>query len=74
MEIERPWVRDIAGHELALPSWQHATGEDWLGKWAMNFMLLNVSTQKFRRAVRLPEGDVPAPRGLACPGSKGNRH
>jgi hypothetical protein len=23
MEIERPRVRDIAGHELALPSWQH---------------------------------------------------
>src|SRR6516162_4957143 len=43
MEIERPRVRDIAGHELALPSWQHATGEDWLGKWAMNLMLLNVS-------------------------------
>jgi hypothetical protein len=61
MEIERPRVRDIAGHELALPSWQHATGEDWLGKWAMNLMLLNVSTRKFRRAVRLPEGDVPAP-------------
>jgi putative transposase len=35
--------------------------EDWLGKWAMNLMLINVSTRKFRRAVRLPEGDVPAP-------------
>jgi hypothetical protein len=30
---------------------------------AMNLMLINVSTRKFRRAVRLPEGDVPAPTG-----------
>jgi hypothetical protein len=29
----------------------------------MNLMLINVSTRKFRRAVRLPEGDVPAPTG-----------
>jgi hypothetical protein len=33
-----------------------AVAEDWLGKWAMNLMLINVSTRKFRRAVRLPEG------------------
>jgi len=39
--------------ELALPSWEHAVAEDWLGKWAMNLMLINVSTRKFRRAVRL---------------------
>jgi len=25
----------------------------------MNLMLINVSTRKFRRAVRLPEGDLP---------------
>jgi hypothetical protein len=59
-------VRGLAGQELALPSWEHAVAEDWLGKWAMNLMLINVSTRKFRRAVRLPEGDVPAPAGLAC--------
>jgi putative transposase len=29
----------------------------------MKLMLINVSTRKFRRAVRLPEGDVPAPAG-----------
>ena len=29
----------------------------------MNLMLINVSTRKFGRAVRLPEGDVPAPKG-----------
>jgi hypothetical protein len=36
-------VRDLAGQELALPSWDRA----------MNLMLINVSTRKFRRAVRL---------------------
>ncbi len=61
--IERPRVRDLAGQELALPSWDRAVAEDWLGKWAMNLMLINVSTRKFRRAVRLPEGDVPAQAG-----------
>src|SRR5437016_12591920 len=30
-----------------------------LGKWAMDLMLLNVSTRGFGRAVRLLEGDVP---------------
>jgi hypothetical protein len=37
--------------------------EDWLGKWALNLMLINVSTCKFGRALRLPEGDVPAENG-----------
>ena len=37
--------------------------EDWLGRWAMNLMLINVSTRKFGRAVRLPGGDVPAAKG-----------
>jgi len=40
--------------------------EDWLGKWAVNQMLINVSTRKFQRSMRLPEGDVPAPKALAC--------
>ena len=67
-QVNKAWppVRDLEGKELVLPSWQHATEEDWLGKWAMNLMLINVSTRKFRRAVRLPEGDVPAQRGRAC--------
>jgi len=33
--------------------------EDWIGRWAMNLMLVNVSTRRFGRAVRLREGDVP---------------
>jgi len=63
VEIERPRVRARAGGEIALPSWETAQSEDLLGKWAMNLMLINVSTRKFGRAVRLPEGDVPAPKG-----------
>ena len=29
----------------------------------MNLMLINVSTRRFGRAVRLPEGDITAPPG-----------
>jgi putative transposase len=55
--IERSRLRGFDGKEQALPSWEGALTEDWLGKWAMNQMLINVSS------VRLPEGDVPAPKG-----------
>jgi hypothetical protein len=58
--VRRPRVRSYEGHELALPTWTAAQAEDWLGRWAMNLMLINVSTRKLRRAVRLPEGDLPA--------------
>src|ERR1700745_4504985 len=61
--VERPRVRDLEGHELALPSWERAVAEDWLGKWAMNLMLINVSTRKFRRAVRLSVGGGPGAAG-----------
>lgn len=62
--IERPRVRArSAGAELSLPSWAAAQAEDWLGRWAMNLMLINVSTRRFGRAVRLPEGDITAPSG-----------
>src|SRR5438876_7406441 len=61
--VDRPRVRSFAGHEVPLPTWTAAQGEDWLGRWAMNLMLINVSTRKFRRAVRLPEGDLPVPFG-----------
>jgi putative transposase len=74
VDVERPRVRDLEGKELALPSWQQACQEDWLGKWAMNLMLINVSTRKFRRAVRLPEGDIPAPVGAGVSKSAASRH
>jgi len=74
VEVERPRVRDFTGREVTLPSWEHALAEDWLGKWAMNLMLLNVSTRKFRRAVRHPEGDVPAGAGAGISKSAASRH
>ncbi len=32
VSVERPRVGNLAGQELALPSWEHAVAEDWLGK------------------------------------------
>jgi transposase-like protein len=60
VDVRRPRVRSYAGQEVQLPSWQAAQSADWLGRWAMNLMLINVSTRKLKRAVRLPEGDLPA--------------
>src|ERR1700757_389455 len=57
--VHRPRVRSYDGHEVALPTWTAAQAEDWLGRWAMNLMLINVSTRKLRRAGGLPEGDLP---------------
>jgi putative transposase len=68
VEIERPRVRARNGGEIALPSWEAALSEDLLGKWALNLMLINVSTRRFGRAVRLPGGDIPAAKGAG--GSK----
>ena len=62
VEIDRPRVRGRAG-ERTLASWEAAMADDWLARWAMNLMLINVSTRKFGRAVRLPEADVPAANG-----------
>jgi len=47
--IERPRLRGFDGKEQAVPSWEAAVAEDWLGKWAMNQMLINVSTRKLAR-------------------------
>jgi putative transposase len=74
IDVERPRVRELGGQEMVLPSWEHAVAEDWLGRWAMNLMLINVSTRKFRRAVRLPEGDIPAPAGAGTSKSAASRH
>jgi putative transposase len=63
VDIERPRLRGFDGKENPVPSWEAAVAEDWLGKWAVNQMLMNVATRKFARSVRLPEGDVPAPSG-----------
>ena len=72
--IERPRVRACNnGAEMALPSWEAAQAEDWLGRWAMNLMLINISTRRFGRAVRLPEGDIPAPPGAGVSKSAASR-
>src|SRR5216684_4389943 len=63
VEFERPRVRARAGGEVPLLSWETAMSEDLLGKWALNLMLINVSTRRFGRAVRLPEGDISAAKG-----------
>ena len=74
MRRRRPFVpSQLEGKEQALPSWEAAVAEDWLGKWAMNQMLINVSTRKFARSVRLPEGDVPAPMGSGLSKSAASR-
>ena len=63
VSLDRPRVRARDGQEMALPSWEAARSEDLLSRWAMNLMLINVSTRRFGRAVRLPEGDIPATAG-----------
>jgi len=73
VEVERPRVRGLDGGEYVLPSWESAVGEDLLGKWAMNQMLINVSTRRFKRSVRLPEGDVPASEGAGLSKSATSR-
>jgi transposase-like protein len=73
IELERPRVRARDGGEIALPSWEAAMAEDWLGKWALNLMLINVSTRKFGRAMRLPEGDVPTANGAGLSKSAASR-
>src|SRR6266487_3451612 len=59
VEIERPRLRGFNGKEQPVPSWEAAVAEDWLGKWAMNQMLINVATRKFARSVRLPVASEP---------------
>src|SRR3954447_11241351 len=73
ISVARPRVRERGGQEVVLPSWERAVGEDWLGRWAMNLMLLGVSTRRFGRAVRLPEGDVPAGPGTGVSKSAASR-
>ena len=39
VSVERPRVRE-GSREVPLPSWQSAVREDWLGRWAINLMLI----------------------------------
>ena len=63
VSVERPRVRRRGGAEMALPSWEAAQSDDLLGRWAMNLMLITVTSRQFARAVLLPEVDIPASSG-----------
>ena len=68
VKVERPRVGDFAGREMSLPSWELLSEPELLQAWAMNLMVINVSTRKYARAVRLPDdagGDLPAASGDA---------
>ena len=61
-------MRDFAGREMSLPSWELLSEPELLQAWAMNLMVINVSTRKYARAVRPPDdagGDLPAASGDA---------
>jgi hypothetical protein len=74
VEFERPRVRDLEGQELVLPIWQQAVEAEWLGKWAMNLMQINVPTRKFRPAVQVPQGHILAAAGANVSKSAASRH
>ena len=63
VKVARPRVRDRAGKEVSLESWQALRDGNLLLEWALNLMVLNVSTRKYHRAVRLPEGNLAKARG-----------
>ncbi len=63
VKVARPRVRDRAGKEVSLESWQVLRDGNLLLEWALNLMVLNVSTRKYHRAVRLPEGELAKARG-----------
>src|SRR3712207_522364 len=74
VSVARPRARERGGgKEVVPPSWDRAGGEDWLGRWALNPMLIGVTTRRFGRAVRLPEGDVPAGPGAGVSKSAASR-
>src|SRR3954447_26334682 len=70
--VPRPRLRQ-GGQEVTLPSWERAVAEDWLGRRGMSLMLVGVTTRRFGRAVRLPEGNVPAGPGSGVSKSAASR-
>ena len=66
-------MRIRAGGEVTRPNWEATLSEDLLGRWGLNLMLINVSTRKFGRAVRLPEGDMAAADGNEGEASRRDR-
>jgi len=50
-QVERPRVRSIDGHELALPSWQAWSSRDPLDARAVEQMVLGVSSRRYVRSL-----------------------
>ena len=65
VKLPRPRVRSLTGEEMMLDSWAGVADGELLNYWALNLALLSVSTRKYGRAVRLPEGDLPRIKGDA---------
>ena len=66
VKIVRPRVRALGGGELSLSSFELLSDPELLRAWAMNLMVLGVSTRKYGRATRLPAdagGDLPSAAG-----------
>jgi putative transposase len=66
VEIERPRLRGFDGKEQPVPSWEAAVAEDWLGKWAMNQMLINVATVSLPDRFGCLRETFRRRRGLVC--------
>ena len=74
VKVQRPRVRDHAGKEVGLESWQVLRDGNLLVEWALNLMVLNVSTRKYHRPVRRPRAFwrkrvATAPRSRPFPGA-----
>ena len=66
IEIERPRLRGFEGKERALPSWEAAVAEGWLGKWAMNQMLSTSRHVSLPGRFGCPQETFQRPQGLGC--------
>jgi transposase-like protein len=51
VQVKRPRVRDMQGHEVMLPSWQAFRAEDPLMERAVEQMVLGVATRKYARSL-----------------------
>src|SRR3974377_826551 len=72
-KLKGPGFGAFRGRRDPYRVWEAGVAEDWVWKWAMNQMLINVATRKFARSVRLREGDVPAAAGAGLSKSAASR-
>ena len=67
VKVARPRVRDRAGKEVSLESWQALRDGNLLLEWALNLMVLNVSTRKYHRSgARSPAPTSSRTRSARC--------